>query len=671
MTTVHRSLRAGAMRCLRLSRPEHTFSAPPPPPPPPLTRAKSRSSPEFVLNSGFFTRLFLLAAVFLLLSAPPAFAQSTITVNATCSFADAITAANTDTATNGCPAGSGADTIVLTRKVELSDHSPDITGTLTIDGRGRTIDGMEKYRAITIQTTGADVTIRDITITRGSTATISHSQAAGAAIRLSLPSSPDTQNASLTLNRVRLINNASRTNGGALTCTYANLSISDSVFANNTAEGNGGGLNLGIRCAATIKRSAIHGNTANTQGGGIVTYNGTQSILIVNSTIYNNTATRNEGGGIMLSGDVYDAPIELRHLTITGNHVAGGRYKAAGIMVRVSNSAVNLRNSIIWGNTGSEQCGTSKTGGVNVYTNNIVQAHADDNCGAASNDDPRLPSNPTGSVPYFPLPENSPAVGAAGDCSALTTEDQRGYSRPYPVNGFCDVGAYEWHAPPAAPASAEESGGDESDDSAEPEDKPSSCESLPANIEVKPQTDATECRVVSAAGIGHPDVAAAKPAAVVDVWGWVKPDTEVCFEASSGSIQFIDTEAMPRTVTTLPSSNGGGMTCATIAGAGQVALIADGSSPQVQAQAPAAEQAAEPAPAEPAAPACTAEAQSNEAREDGSRVHIVQAGECLWMIAVAYNLSFGELTRLNGMEWNASMPPIQPGEEIIVGAASE
>src|SRR5262245_27246660 len=38
---------------------------------------------------------------------------ATIPVGGACTLVDAITAANTDTATGGCPAGSGADTIVL------------------------------------------------------------------------------------------------------------------------------------------------------------------------------------------------------------------------------------------------------------------------------------------------------------------------------------------------------------------------------------------------------------------------------------------------------------------------------------------------------------------------------------------------------------------------------
>ena len=44
--------------------------------------------------------------------------------NGTCTVADAITAANTDTATNGCSAGSGADIITLGVNITLDDYLP-------------------------------------------------------------------------------------------------------------------------------------------------------------------------------------------------------------------------------------------------------------------------------------------------------------------------------------------------------------------------------------------------------------------------------------------------------------------------------------------------------------------------------------------------------------------
>ena len=49
-----------------------------------------------------------------------------ITVNDTCSLKNAITAANTDTATGGCAAGSGADTITLTGDVTVTDRTLSI-----------------------------------------------------------------------------------------------------------------------------------------------------------------------------------------------------------------------------------------------------------------------------------------------------------------------------------------------------------------------------------------------------------------------------------------------------------------------------------------------------------------------------------------------------------------
>ena len=47
------------------------------------------------------------------LSAMPMAQAATINVDGGCSLVDAITAANSDTATGGCSAGSGADTIEL------------------------------------------------------------------------------------------------------------------------------------------------------------------------------------------------------------------------------------------------------------------------------------------------------------------------------------------------------------------------------------------------------------------------------------------------------------------------------------------------------------------------------------------------------------------------------
>lgn len=94
----------------------------------------------------------------LLLSALPALSAGavqavTITVDAegACSLSDAITAANTDIAAGGCPAGSGADSIIAEKNVSLTTviteteiieaSLPEITSIVTIEGSGHFVSG--------------------------------------------------------------------------------------------------------------------------------------------------------------------------------------------------------------------------------------------------------------------------------------------------------------------------------------------------------------------------------------------------------------------------------------------------------------------------------------------------------------------------------------------------
>src|SRR5215831_2200412 len=58
-------------------------------------------------------RLPLAGIALMLALGQPSAQAATITVSNSCTLVDAITAANSDTATGGCPAGQGADTIVL------------------------------------------------------------------------------------------------------------------------------------------------------------------------------------------------------------------------------------------------------------------------------------------------------------------------------------------------------------------------------------------------------------------------------------------------------------------------------------------------------------------------------------------------------------------------------
>ena len=116
----------------------------------------------------------LSAALALALSAsmaPQAQASSsTIIVDGTtCSLADAIVSANTETATGGCNAGVGDATLDLRTDVTLSAPLPPIESRVTIAGNNHTISGNNTVRVLVVNGDyGGDLTIEETTISGGS-----------------------------------------------------------------------------------------------------------------------------------------------------------------------------------------------------------------------------------------------------------------------------------------------------------------------------------------------------------------------------------------------------------------------------------------------------------------------------------------------------------------------
>ena len=90
-----------------------------------------------------------------------------IRVGGACTLADAIVAANEDRAVGGCPAGDGADTILLTGDIVLGASLPEITADIFIDGSGFTISGDSQYRIFVVGG-GAHVVIDRLTLANGS-----------------------------------------------------------------------------------------------------------------------------------------------------------------------------------------------------------------------------------------------------------------------------------------------------------------------------------------------------------------------------------------------------------------------------------------------------------------------------------------------------------------------
>ncbi|CAN5818980.1 hypothetical protein BH20PSE1_BH20PSE1_18640 [soil metagenome] len=119
-------------------------------------------------------------ALLLALGQAPALA-AVINVDGTaCTLVDAITSANTDAAAGGCPAGNGADTIVLptgsTQSLTAVDNItlgptglPLITSTVTIRGRNSTIQresNAPEFRILAVDSSG-DLTLHSTTVSGG------------------------------------------------------------------------------------------------------------------------------------------------------------------------------------------------------------------------------------------------------------------------------------------------------------------------------------------------------------------------------------------------------------------------------------------------------------------------------------------------------------------------
>ena len=409
----------------------------------------------------------LLAAVLLgslFVSAWPATRAraATITVTTTddenntdgdCSLREAVIAANHNQAVDACPAGSGADTIVLPAgnyvfslggmsENQAMAGDLDILGDLTIDGDGplmTTIDAAGLDRAFEI--IGGNVVLSHLTIQGGFAGT-----GYGSAI--------DQIGGSLVLDHVRLTDNT----GSAAILAYTPLTISTSLIENTT---DGRGVQFNTGSSGLIQNSTISGNT----GGGIST--AADSLVVVNSTISGNSSP-GSGAGIT----AYDGMTSLYNVTIAnnstntdlvGNDDGGGVY--------VFSSTLTARNTLIAGNfdlsttgTNTPDCYIHPTASFDSLGYNLIQngtgcTITGTTTGNLIGSNPLLGPLQNNGGPTFTqaLQAGSPAIdagGPVGTCrdqnNAVLFTDQRNYLRPVDGDGlagvYCDIGAYEYNS---------------------------------------------------------------------------------------------------------------------------------------------------------------------------------------------------------------------------------
>jgi len=204
---------------------------------------------------------------------------STINVDGTiCTLVDAITAANTDTASGGCIAGSPADTIVLTAgsthtltvENNVGNGLPVVTSTITINGNGSTVRRVSEafFRLLEVDSSG-NLTIDGLTLMGG---------------------------------------NSPFSNGGGF-YNSGSLTITNSIISGNTALSGGGFYNNG---PVTMTNISILYNAAS-YGGGFYA-NGT--LTITDLTMGGNTASSNASGGFQTSAS---SVVTITNLDFFGN----------------------------------------------------------------------------------------------------------------------------------------------------------------------------------------------------------------------------------------------------------------------------------------------------------------------------------------------------------------
>jgi CSLREA domain-containing protein len=379
-----------------------------------------------------------------------------LTVTATCDFDTQVALCVTGTPTLTL-AGAGAATTIIDGNA--TSNPPN--------GFGRVLD----------IPTGATVTVSGVTITDGA------SQAPfpggmGGAVRnagtLTLMDSVVSNssggfgggiynNSSLTLVRTVVSGNTALTSygeGGGITNDGGTLTLTESAIRGNHARSNGGGIfNFNETTIGTITTdgSEISGNLSDSTGGGLEGNNYTVATL-TNTTVSGNMAG-STGGGIIL----YDfATVNLNNVTITGNVAAISNMSGSGGGLS-SGATVNIKNTIIAGNTDmsgfAPDCSALITSPLTSLGYNLIGNITNcDGVGSTSHDitgmDPHLGplalnDNAIGPTQTHALLAGSPAIDAGNPATpgsggnACESTDQRGVARVQPGDSLCDIGAYE------------------------------------------------------------------------------------------------------------------------------------------------------------------------------------------------------------------------------------
>lgn len=387
--------------------------------------------------------------------------------NGQCSLREAITAANTDTASGPvageCAAGSGADAISFAGNYTITlapalGQLPTVTSPITINGNGAANTVIRAHASpnsavarIFYVEFGGNLTLNALTIRNGR---CTNSCAAGTNVGGGIYNSLGT----LTVNNSVISGNSSSSLGGGIYST-GTLNVTNSIISGNSATTGGGGIfnsgtltvmfstfsgnttpNIGGGISnsgtLTVSHSTFNGNSANISGGGIH-HSGTSSSIVRNSTFSGNT-TGIFGGGIYSTDQ---SILTVTNSTFANNAANGTGAAGGGVYKLAGAGTLTLRNTIVANSISGGSCSAGITNGGNNLDSGASCGWGS-NSGSRSNTNPLLGTlaNNGGSTMTLALLPGSPAINT-GNPATCTLTDQRGVARPQ--GGACDIGAYE------------------------------------------------------------------------------------------------------------------------------------------------------------------------------------------------------------------------------------